>query len=102
MPSWIRWLCDVSPVYYSFRGYLWEVFADRVFDFNGRPLASEVVAKLLYGIRDLDSWKLFGSLIGWVLCYRFVHFLLFLYEAWPFLKAPSLETRSKMKKATTK
>lgn len=79
----------MACVQYSFDGYLHMIFANQDFKVSGTPytISGKTVLVDVFGQKsDVNAWGMFGALIAWVLFFRTVHYLLFLYASAPFLK----------------
>jgi hypothetical protein len=50
-------------------------------EMSGKDLLDNV-----YGIKSVDSWGMFGALLAWITLIRLIHYALFLYDVYPYLK----------------
>jgi hypothetical protein len=51
----------------------------------GVTVSGKVLLDSLYGIKDVNSWGMFGTLLAWVILIRIGHYLVFLNEVRPYL-----------------
>eukprot|EP00599_Poterioochromonas_sp_BG-1_P003195 CAMPEP_0173133204 /NCGR_PEP_ID=MMETSP1105-20130129/595_1 /TAXON_ID=2985 /ORGANISM="Ochromonas sp., Strain BG-1" /LENGTH=1323 /DNA_ID=CAMNT_0014044843 /DNA_START=330 /DNA_END=4298 /DNA_ORIENTATION=+ len=68
MPPWINWISYITPTMYSFRGYLWQIYQNQDFFINGSNggvMKGTDILDQLFDIREINSWGMFGALIGW-------------------------------------
>lgn len=79
------------------------MFDSQSFTIPGMSMAAPGASflDLAFGLSNVKPWRLIGALFGWIFCFRFIHYFFFTLESWPYLKAPSMETRSKKKAAKT-
>lgn len=45
----------------------------------------------LFDIREINSWGMFGALIGWIILFRLVHYGIFVLEVRPYLQKIEVE-----------
>jgi hypothetical protein len=53
-------------------------------------MTGKMVLDSIYDLRNINSWGMFGALLGWIILFRFTHFFVFHAEVLPYLKKPSL------------
>lgn len=89
MPPAIDWVPYITPTKYSFDGYLWQIYSTQDFDvsgFSGMEVSGKTLLDNLYGLKDINSWAMFGVLLAWVALFRFSHYFFFYLDVRPYLK----------------
>ena len=81
IPPAISWFSYVVPMYWSFRGFSWQIFSTQDFDITGTSPVQEMSGKEIldyfFDLRDINSWGMFGILMAYVIFFRInQHFLL--------------------------
>lgn len=52
------------------------------YDMSGKTLLDE-----MYQIKDVNSWGMFGTLLAWIVLIRIIHYALFVFDVYPYLKS---------------
>ena len=81
IPPAVSWFSYVVPMYWSFRGFTWQIFYTQDFEVTGSDpaydMSGEDVLSFFFDLRDVNSWGMFGILMGYVILFRATqHFLL--------------------------
>lgn len=73
---------------YSFFGYLWQIYSTQDFAISGTSgtITGKELLDSIYHIKDVDSWGMFGALLAWIALIRLLHYALFVFDVYPFLK----------------
>lgn len=87
-PVWINWMCYVLPIRWSFDGFVFQIFNNRNFIISGITPEMTIsgydilvtIFKLTKKKAPSNGWGLFGALIGYIMMFRFVQYLLFAYQ----------------------
>ena len=78
MPTWIRWVCYVTPTKYSFDGYLYQIFHSQQFTVSDQTptsfLTGEFVLENHFSQSGVRPWAMFGTLLAWIALIRLVHY----------------------------
>jgi hypothetical protein len=79
IPIWIRWMCYIVPLRWSFDGFIWQIFRTQSFKVTGTPYSiqgTEILASV-FDLHNIDSWGLWIALLGYVVLFRFTQWFLF-------------------------
>jgi hypothetical protein len=52
-----------------------------------------MVLDKIFDLRDVNSWGMFGALLGWIFLFRIAHFVVFELEVMPYLRKPEIEKK---------
>lgn len=83
IPAWVSWISYLIGTKYSFDGYLYQVFHSETFAVSGFPgmtIDGDTVLKDAFGNENVNSWAMLGALLGWMMFFRVIHYVLFRYE----------------------
>lgn len=81
MPPATSWACYVVPMYWSFQGFVWQIFVTQDFDVTGSSPTQEMegrdILDMYFDLRNVNSWAMLVILLAYVLFFRICqHFLL--------------------------
>lgn len=89
-PVWIGWISYITPTMYSFDGYLWQVFNHQNFDAGSNgSVSGSYILDTSFNLKNIDSWAMFGILMGWTILFRFAHYFIFFLEVRSYLNKPT-------------
>jgi len=70
----LSWMSYVVPMYWSFRGFSWQIFSTQDFDITGTMPVQQMDGKEIldsfFDLRDINSWAMFAILMAYVIFFR--------------------------------
>ena len=73
-------------IQWSFDGFTWQIFSTQTFTVTGSSttVSGYYILDKVFDLRTVDSWGMWGALVGYVVFFRFAQYMLFAYQTGSF------------------
>jgi hypothetical protein len=82
IPIWIRWMCYMVPLRWSFDGLIWQIFRTQKFNIPGTAdsIQGTDILSNVFNLNKIDSWSMWIVLLAYVVFFRLNQWYLFSYQ----------------------